>query len=205
MRYIAAIVVSLVCAVLAAAEPRPCVARITVECVGSTSYGSGVLVCASGTEAVVLTNWHVIRPPRRSIHVRWPNGKSSHGRVLAADSTWDLAAVGVAIPDATPAVICRVIPKRGERLTIAGYGPGPYLEQSGPVTGFAAPLHHDDWRLVELRATARLGDSGGPIFNERGELAGVLYGVHDGLTVGPCCTRVARFLDEVGLSPEATP
>lgn len=205
MRVISILILSLVCANLFASEPRASVARITVECPNSTAYGSGVLVSASGTEAVVVTNWHVVRPPRKSISVRWPNGRKSAGKVLAADSTWDLAAVMVENPEANPVVICTTAPRRGERLTIAGYGPGQYREASGPVTGFMSPGFSRDFRLVELRATARLGDSGGPIFNERGELAGVLFGVHDDITVGPCCTRITGFLDEVGLLPEVQP
>ena len=52
--------------------------------------------------------------------------------------------------------------------------------------------------FVELAATARQGDSGGPILNERGELAGVLFGQSDGRTIGSCSSRVRTFLASVG-------
>lgn len=196
------IIVVLIAASACGAGPRESVARITVESADSTSRGSGVLIAASGTEGAVLTNWHVVRPPRKSISVRWPDGESAPGSVVAADSTWDLAVVKVARPSAEPVKVATAAPKRGDRLTIAGYGGGPYLEQTGPLVGFMSPGDRDDYRLVEVRVTARLGDSGGPIFNERGELAGVLYGVQNGRTVGPSCARIAEFLSDVGMEVE---
>jgi hypothetical protein len=49
-----------------------------------------------------------------------------------------------------------------------------------------------------MQATARQGDSGGPMFNGRRELAGVLFGQAEGRTIGSVCTRVRAFLAEVG-------
>lgn len=185
-----------------AADYRDSVARIIVQGQQSTSFGSGVLVSVSGSECVVVTNWHVVRPPRKSLAVRWRDGQCHRGDVVAADSTWDLAAVRTLACSGKPVVISRTEPKMGDRLRIAGHGPGEYLEQSGPLVGFMSPKKLGTYQLIQVRASARLGDSGGPIINERGELAGVLFGVYNGRTVGPCCTRVSTFLDDVGLSPE---
>ena len=51
--------------------------------------------------------------------------------------------------------------------------------------------------MVELSAPARNGDSGGPILNSRGELAGVLFGTAFGRTTGSYCGRVRGFLATV--------
>ena len=51
--------------------------------------------------------------------------------------------------------------------------------------------------MVELSAEARQGDSGGPILNERGELAGVLFGSGPGYTSGSYGGRVLQFLATV--------
>jgi hypothetical protein len=48
--------------------------------------------------------------------------------------------------------------------------------------------------MVEVSAAARQGDSGGPIVNERGEMAGVLFGEGGGKTAGSDALRVAEFL-----------
>jgi len=177
-------------------RPRPVVARIESATGPSLSCGSGVLVAASGTQAIVLTNWHVVRGSRHEVRVYWPDGSKSPARVVASDDAWDLAALVVARPSATPVTIAATAPRIGEPLTIAGYGPPPYRyrEQRGPVTQYASPTNEHPEQFVELQATARQGDSGGPIFDARGELAGVLFGTRSGHTIGPCSTRLRAFL-----------
>ena len=51
--------------------------------------------------------------------------------------------------------------------------------------------------MVELSAAGANGDSGGPILNSRGELAGVLFGTAFGRTTGSYCGRVRWFLASV--------
>ena len=48
--------------------------------------------------------------------------------------------------------------------------------------------------MIELSAPARNGDSGGPILNSRGELAGVLFGSAFGRTSGSYCGRLRWFI-----------
>jgi hypothetical protein len=54
--------------------------------------------------------------------------------------------------------------------------------------------------MVELDVEARQGDSGGPIFNQQGELAGVLFGAGEGTTIGSFAPRVESFL--ASLAPD---
>lgn len=179
-------------------RPRPVVCRVTAAHGPSRSSGSGVLVQASGSTAVVITAWHVVRGNRDSIVIAWPDGTQSAARVVASDDTWDLCALRTGRPAASPVTIAASAPRRGDRLTIAGYGPaGKYLEQTGPVTQYLSPTSVHVQQFIELRASARQGDSGGPIFDDQGELAGVLFGERGGLTVGSCSTRVALFLATV--------
>jgi hypothetical protein len=62
--------------------------------------------------------------------------------------------------------------------------------------------------MVELDVEARQGDSGGPIFNQRGELAGVLFGAGQGTTLGSFAPRVSTFLStlapDIGQAHENT-
>lgn len=181
-----------------AGRPRPVVARVSAATGPSLDIGSGVLVQVAGDTGIVLTNWHVVRGNRHAVTVAWPDGTKSAGRVLAWDDAWDLAAVAVARPGAPPVPIAAQAPRIGDRLTIAGYGPhGKYLEQTGEVTMYASPTGRHPQQWVECRAAARQGDSGGPMFNADGELAGVLFGARDGLTVGSCSTRLRAFLASV--------
>ncbi len=52
------------------------------------------------------------------------------------------------------------------------------------------------FEMFEVMATARQGDSGGPIVNQRGELVGVLFGAGDGRTTGTQIGRVRMFVNE---------
>lgn len=146
---------------------------------------------------LVLTNWHVIREAAGPVQVVFPDGFRSAATVLAADRDWDLAALAIWRPRADPVVLAAEVPQPGEMLTIAGYGPGWYREASGRCIQYLSPGVDLPFDLVELAAPARQGDSGGPIFNQRGELAGVLFGSAFGRTAGSHCGRVRWFLDRV--------
>jgi hypothetical protein len=160
--------------------------------------GSGVLVDLNGSQGLVLTNWHVIRDSRSAVLVQFPDGFQSAGTVVRWDEAWDLAAVVIWKPSATPIPIAEMPPQIGERLTIAGFGRGVYREESGECTEYLSPGTGYAKEFVELKATARQGDSGGPILNGRRELAGVLFGQNDGRTIGSCSKRVREFLASVG-------
>jgi hypothetical protein len=178
--------------------PHPAVARIVAPESSGASLGSGVLVDLNGSQGLVLTNWHVIRDSRSAVLVQFPDGFQSAGTVVRWDEAWDLAAVVIWKPSATPIPIAEMPPQIGERLTIAGFGRGVYREESGECTEYLSPGTGYAKEFVELKATARQGDSGGPILNERRELAGVLFGQNDGRTIGSCSKRVREFLASVG-------
>jgi len=179
----------------AATKARAAVARIVSPDQTGVSYGSGVLVAVRGTCALVLTNWHVIRETAGPVQVVFPDGFRSAATVLATDRDWDLAALAIWRPRAEPVALAVRPPRPGEALTIAGYGRGWYRESTGPCTQYLSPGVDLPFDLVELAAPARQGDSGGPIFNQRGELAGVLFGSSFGRTTGSHCARVRWFLD----------
>jgi hypothetical protein len=180
--------------------PHPAVARIIAPESSSTSLGSGVLVDVNRSQGLVLTNWHVVRDSRSAVLVQFPDGFQSAGTVVRWDEAWDLAALVIWKPQATPVTIAKAPPAIGDTLTIAGFGRGPYREQTGPCLDYLSPSTGYPREFVELEATARQGDSGGPIFNSSGELAGVLFGQTEGRTIGSCSTRVQAFLAAVGSS-----
>ena len=179
-----------------AGAPRPAVPRIECGAGPAKDCGSGVLVDAGGGRPVVLTAWHVVRGNRDAITVRWPDGTSAAATVVASADDWDLAVLATPAPKAAPVTIASRAPAIGDRLTIAGYGPAPfvYREASGDVTQFLAPAGRWPAHMVEIRAAARQGDSGGPIFTEAGELAGILWGSSKGLTAGSHVVEIRSIL-----------
>ena len=178
--------------------PRPAVARIIAPESSSTSLGSGVLVDVNRTQGLVLTNWHVVRDSRSAVLVQFADGFQSAGTVIRWDEAWDLAALVIWKPGVTPVAIADTAAAIGEPLTIAGFGRGPYREETGACLDYLSPGTGYPEEFVELRATARQGDSGGPIFNAAGELAGILFGQSDGRTIGSSAPRVRAFLAAVG-------
>jgi S1-C subfamily serine protease len=180
--------------------PHPSVARIVAPDEGGVSLGSGVLVDINQSQGLVLTNWHVIRDTRSAVLVQFPDGFQSAGTVIRHDEAWDLAALVIWKPQAAPIPLAEQPPQIGELLTIAGFGRGAYRAETGPCTEYLAPGAGYAKEFVELSATARQGDSGGPILNADGKLAGVLFGQSEGRTIGSCSTRVRTFLASVGSS-----
>jgi len=177
--------------------PHPAVARIIVPERKSAALGSGTLIAKTALHGYLITNWHVVREAHSGALIVFSNGTQSQGRIVKTDKDWDLALVQIPVPAIEPLSISSTVPQVGEQLWIAGYGSGEFLLQAGLCSQYLAP--YPDWplELVEVGAAARQGDSGGPILNARGELAGVLFGQGDGYTMGAYGGRVLQFLGQV--------
>jgi hypothetical protein len=188
-------------------RPHPAVVRVIAPGRDGVSYGSGTLLDVNDSVGLIVTNWHVVQGATSGITVVFADGFRSAAQVLKTDPDWDLAALVCARPNAIPVRVANSAPQPGEALTIAGYGMGEYRSASGRVTQYLAPSADMPYEIVEMTAHARQGDSGGPIFNSRGELAGVLFGESKGLTSGSYCGRVDRFLRQsfASMAVAATP
>lgn len=173
---------------------HPAVVRVIVQEKSGRSHGSGALVAVTDSFGLVLTNWHVVRDAAAPPVVIFPDGFQSAATVARIDRDWDLAALVIWRPRADPIPLGATPPRPGEPLAIAGYGKGQYRVDTGRCTQFLSPGKHHPFELVELTASARQGDSGGPILNTRGELAGVLFGSAFGRTTGSHSGRVRQFL-----------
>jgi hypothetical protein len=178
-------------------KPHPAVVRVIAPGNGSVSFGSGTLVAVNEKHGLVITNWHVINEATDTIMVQFPDGFRSAAKVEKTDKDWDLAALAIWRPNVEPVRISSAAPRPGEPLSIAGYGSGQYRHIGGPCTQYVSPGLKFPMEMVELGAAARQGDSGGPIFNARGELAGVLFGEGNGKTCGSYCGRVQVFVEHV--------
>jgi hypothetical protein len=187
--------------------PHPSIARIIVPEKDGVSYGSGSLIDVRDGYGLVVTNWHVVRDANGAISVLFPDGFSSKAEVVKVDKDWDLAALSIHKPAAAPLPMTGVPPQPGQKLFIAGYGSGDFRAAAGSCLGYGSPDQGMPQELVEVDAEARHGDSGGPILNERGEIAGVLFGTN-GTTHGSYGGRVIKFLTSVlpgGTFAKATP
>jgi S1-C subfamily serine protease len=177
--------------------PHPAVVRVIAPLPDGFSLGSGTLVGSSRHYGLVVTNWHVVHDASGLITVVFPDGFRSGARVLKTDRNWDLAALAIWRPHVEPVPISPFPPRPGDPLTIAGYGAGWYRAATGRCVEYVAPGANFPAEMVELSAAARQGDSGGPILNVRGEVAGVLFGTALGQTTGSYGGRVRAFLGSV--------
>lgn len=177
--------------------PHPAVARITVQERDGVAFGSGTLVDVQGDQGLVITNWHVVRDASGEIEVSFPDGYRSKAKVLKTDRDWDLAALVIWKPNVAPVALSATAPQPGDVLTIAGYGSGNFRAATAKCTQYVSPGRSLPYEMVEVSAEARQGDSGGPILNERGEVAGVLFGAGGGTTSGSYVGRVRTFLASV--------
>ncbi len=168
------------------------------------AQGSGTLVDVRDQFGLVVTNWHVVRGASGAVNVIFPDGFRSAARVLHVDRDWDLAALLIWRPRVAPVPLAVDAPRPGDPLTIAGYGSGIYRTAPGKCTQYLAPGTDRPFEMVEVSTSARQGDSGGPIFNTRGELAGVLFGSDGGSTSGSYAGRVRDFLQASWSSSEPT-
>ena len=182
---------------LSFSAPHPAVVRVVAPERDGTSYGSGSLVAADETSGLILTNWHVVRDAAGPIVVHFPDGFRSGAVLLRIDREWDLAALAIRRPNVQPIPLATQAPQPGDPLTIIGYGSGSYRAVTGHCTEYVSPGGDQPAEMVELSAPARNGDSGGPILNSRGELAGVLFGTAFGRTTGSYCGRLRGFMASV--------
>ena len=117
---------------------------------------------------------------------------------MKVDAVWDCAVLELmgqpeGVEPAEVELGNEAMQQEGNRLESCGYGPdGKLACNSGLFLGYRrsteAPAGPDDWMVIS--GHARGGDSGGPVFNQRGRLVGVLWGT-DGQEV--VCVQAGRI------------
>ena len=180
----------------------PYVVRIIAFDSSGQSFGTGSYIGTYGEYGIVLTNWHVVSETDGLVHVHFPSGFSSFGARIKGDKKWDLALIAISKPPQSIPIltIARTPAKRGEPLWIVGWGSGSYRIAGGECVRYLSPPPDGNdslYEMIEVSVSARKGDSGGPILNQKGELAGVLFG-SDMIrhTAGSYNGRVNHFLAE---------
>ena len=170
---------------------------------GHILSGSGTLIWKSKGRAIVLTCSHNLRGAVGSPIVIFRGGHSLKAKILKTDTLWDLAVLEIRAPDIEPMQLADVVPRIGDSITAAGCGPGTYRAATGRVTQFLSPQKAPPDDIIEFTAGVRQGDSGGPMINARGRLAGVIAGSDSpgfdprASTHGTHIGRIRKFLASV--------
>jgi S1-C subfamily serine protease len=151
---------------------------------GAESFGTGIVVAASGE---VITNNHVIDGATKVSAVVVATGASYPARVVGTDPTRDIAVLqllgaqalsSVRLGDSNAVAIGGAVVAVGN----AGGRGGPATITTGAVTaldqtvtaaGEATTTTETLRHLIEVDAPLQPGESGGPLYNARGEVVGI--------------------------------
>ncbi len=151
------------------------VVKIIVESRNTMDFGSGCLIRGD----MILTADHVVRDylPGDKLSIEFRDGLIREGYIIKTDSIWDLAAIGikpVLYPVARPAVKPVI---KGQTVKICGFPHGADFHQvRGKVSGFRSPKRNGPDYIFVANQRVIEGMSGGPVFNDGGEVVGILWG-----------------------------
>jgi serine protease Do len=137
------------------------------------SVGSGVVVSSGG---LVLTAGHVSVEPNQVVGVRFPGGELYEGLTLGVNHPVDSGALQIASPPPDEAgwpfvPLADKDVELGEWVVALGQPNGFVVGRTPPVRLGRVLRSRDD--MLGTDATLVGGDSGGPLFNLRGEVVGI--------------------------------
>ncbi|MDR1321309.1 MAG: trypsin-like peptidase domain-containing protein [Gracilibacteraceae bacterium] len=141
----------------------------------SEGAGSGVIISADG---YIATNNHVAANANK-ITVRLSDGQTYEARLISSDQNTDIAVLKIEATGLTPAVFGDSSQLRvGDLAVVIG---NPLGQLGGTVTSGiisaldrSLTLENQSMRLLQTDAAVNPGNSGGGLFNARGELVGIV-------------------------------
>ena len=150
--------------------PQPSVKQQVV------SGGTGFLF---SSRDYIITNYHVVKGAG-SIEVKFPDGEVIKAKVLAKDNQNDIAVLKLSqspstqIPDLNFGDPSKVRP--GDKVFTIGYPASSILGKNQKITdGIVSSITgvEDDPTMFQITVPIQPGNSGGPLFNESGEVIGI--------------------------------
>lgn len=137
--------------------------------------GSGVVLSEDG---YILTNHHVVEGAE-DVLATLSDGREYHAEIVGSDARSDVALLKIEAEDLTPAVLGNSDNLRVGDFSMAIGNPQGVLEGS-VSTGIISALEryitigNYTMKLIQTSAPVSPGNSGGGLFNNRGELVGIV-------------------------------
>ena len=141
----------------------------------SYSWGSGIIVSSDG---YILTNTHVIDEGERAT-VQLYDGTTCAAKLVAADSQSDVAILKIEKTGLTPAVFASSKNIRtGDAVCAIGNPLSPDYSltmTSGIISATSREVSYNGavMKLLQTDTSINEGNSGGPLFNDRGQVIGI--------------------------------
>ena len=171
---------------------------------GGVSTGSGFAV----SEDVLVTNRHVVAGAE-TMQVSTYDGQDLLVETAGSAIVADLAIVRTrsALPAAV--TLAEADPEPGDPVEVVGYpGGGRLTSSTGTVLGYEAdPLNANAGQIIVTDARAEPGSSGSPMYDESGQVVGVVYAATEDATrsLAVPVSTLRTLLDETSFDDGVPP
>ncbi|MBX3412180.1 MAG: trypsin-like peptidase domain-containing protein [Pirellulales bacterium] len=183
-------------------QVRDSVVRIVYQQSEHACLGTGTFVGHDEGLGLVVTCAHLFTEGVGEPFIIGPNGLQ-RAHLVAIDEKNDLACLLVVSKTTAAVAVAAERPRRGTTLTWCGYGEvGDFVAMRGTLEEYATLQGGKANGVLEVTGAARHGDSGGPIFNARGELVAVIMGTDGSLVDGTHGAIIRDFLAQHPVTEE---
>lgn len=150
--------------VVQAATPATVAVRV------GNAFGSAVIVSPDG---LVLTAGHVVGQPNADVTFIFPDGKTAKGKTLGMNQQIDSGMMKITDPGPWPYVeIAKAGEIEGGQWVVAIGQPGGFDGERTPPVRLGRVLFANA-DVINTDCTLVGGDSGGPLFNMKGQVVGI--------------------------------
>lgn len=139
---------------------------------GNYSTGTGFVI---GADGIIMTNNHVVEKTTGVIATIEGSGSFHYARIIYTDPDKDLAIIKIDTTGLEAVTWATSSPSMGETVYILGYPGGTPTPETPKLTGGMVSNSPIDEEYIQTDAAVNHGNSGGPMFDNNGDVIGVVF------------------------------